>query len=399
MVKNILFLVTGGTPQIITETIWALACDKHNDEKWIPDEIHVMSTRYGLNEVRNKLLGKNKVLARLIEEYPQLINMKMEDCFLYCFKDNNANELEDLRTPEDNEFAANAICEKIRQLTSDDSVSLHVSIAGGRKTMGFYAGYALSLFGRSQDRMSHVLVDEKYERGNNFFYPSLKDDDFINDRDNKTIGLSRDAQVWLAKIPFVRLRGSLPKMSLIQNAGFSEAVHAINMASQPIRLRLDVKNQKVWIGDEYCELSSRDFAFYHWFLINKLEKKPDIIAPERNVIASVVNKNIYPEMLTLSQEYLRYYLPLKGVMGNDKVKEETLKYGMERSFFDERKTGILKEFKMKFGHDLADKIEIKNIARLQGTKGLSKEEKAKLQGKYALALDSSNIEIIDNFEN
>jgi CRISPR-associated protein (TIGR02584 family) len=35
-----------------------------------------------------------------------------------------------------------------------------MSIAGGRKTMGFYAGYALSLYGRAQDRMSHVLVEE-----------------------------------------------------------------------------------------------------------------------------------------------------------------------------------------------------------------------------------------------
>jgi CRISPR-associated protein (TIGR02584 family) len=28
---------------------------------------------------------------------------------------------------------------------------------GERKTMGFYVGYALSLFGRAQDRLSHVI--------------------------------------------------------------------------------------------------------------------------------------------------------------------------------------------------------------------------------------------------
>ena len=83
-------------------------------------------------------------------------------------------------------------------------------------------------------------------------------------------------------------------------------------------------------------------------------------------------------------------------MGNDQV-EETLQFGMERTFFDERKTAVLKAFKKTFGLDLANKIEIKNIARLRGTKGLSKEQKLALQGKYALELHDSNIEIIGSF--
>ncbi|MBF4102237.1 hypothetical protein INT80_01850 [Gallibacterium anatis] len=45
---------------------------------------------------------------------------------------------------------------------------MHVSIAGGRKTMGFFAGYALSLYGRAQDSLSHVLVSAEYEAIQNF---------------------------------------------------------------------------------------------------------------------------------------------------------------------------------------------------------------------------------------
>ena len=37
--------------------------------------------------------------------------------------------------------------------------------------MGFYVGYALSLFGRAQDRLSHVLVPPPYESRKDFFYP------------------------------------------------------------------------------------------------------------------------------------------------------------------------------------------------------------------------------------
>ena len=396
MSKNILLLVTGGTPQIITETIWALACDPQHNEQWVPDEVHIISTGYGLNEVKNKLLGKDKILTRMKNEYAQIANLRLEENFLHCFTDQDGNELEDLRTPEENEFAANLICEKIRHFSSDEKVSLHVSIAGGRKTMGFYAGYALSLYGRAQDRMSHVLVDEKFEKGINFYYPSKNENDFIIDRENKTIGLSKDAQVWLAQIPFVRLRTSLPEESLIKKANFSDVVNAINMASQPIKLILDVKQQKVIIGQKECELSSREFAFYYWFVKNKLNRADDIVAPEKGIVASSANKVIYPQMIKLAADYLSFYKPLKGFMGNDKV-EETLQFGMERTFFDERKTSVLKAFKKTFGLDLANKIEIKNIARLRGTKGLSKEQKLALQGKYALELHDSNIEFIGNF--
>jgi CRISPR-associated protein (TIGR02584 family) len=78
-------------------------------------------------------------------------------------------------------------------------VSLHVSIAGGRKTMGFYAGYALSLYGRAQDRMSHVLVDEKFEKGINFYYPSKNENDFLLIEKIKPSVFLKDAQVWLAQ--------------------------------------------------------------------------------------------------------------------------------------------------------------------------------------------------------
>ena len=47
MQKDILFLVTGMTPQIITETLYALAADPENNDKWVPTEIHVLTTAKG----------------------------------------------------------------------------------------------------------------------------------------------------------------------------------------------------------------------------------------------------------------------------------------------------------------------------------------------------------------
>ena len=393
MSKNILLVVTGMTPQIITETVWALACDPLNDAPWVPDEIHVLSTQDGLTQIRSRLFA-DQIFSQFQKTYPITANIQFDERYLHVIKNDLNEALTDLKTPEDNEYAANAICEIIRDFTAQDNVTLHVSIAGGRKTMGFYAGYALSLYGRAQDRMSHVLVEEKFETARDFFYPTI-DSSFVTDRFDKEWD-AKDAQVWLAQIPFVRLRTSLPEESLIKKANFSDVVNAINMASQPIKLILDVKQQKVIIGQKECELSSREFAFYYWFVKNKLNRADDIVAPEKGIVASSANKVIYPQMIKLAADYLSFYKPLKGFMGNDKV-EETLQFGMERTFFDERKTSVLKAFKKTFGLDLANKIEIKNIARLRGTKGLSKEQKLALQGKYALELHDSNIEIIGNF--
>ena len=167
MNRNILFLVTGMTPQIITETVWALACDLNKTDKWIPDEIHVLSTEDGLTQIRATLFDE-QVFAKLKSDYPVLTHTKFDKAYLHVIsKDGIA--LKDLKTPADNELAADMICQKVREFTQDDNINLHVSIAGGRKTMGFYAGYALSLYGRSQDRMSHVLVDSEFETAKGFY--------------------------------------------------------------------------------------------------------------------------------------------------------------------------------------------------------------------------------------
>ena len=128
----------------------------------------------------------------------------------------------DIRSVEDNTAAANAITTTLRQLSADNNSALHVSIAGGRKTMGFYVGYALSLFGRAQDRLSHVLVSDAFESIPDFFYPTP----YASTLNTRTGGIedSQNAKVTLAEIPFVSLRHGLPESLLKGNATFNETV-------------------------------------------------------------------------------------------------------------------------------------------------------------------------------
>lgn len=379
MSKNILLLVTGGTPQIITETIWALACDPQHNEQWVPDEVHIISTRYGLNEVKNKLLGKDKILTRMKNEYAQIANLRLEDNFLHCFTDQEGNELEDLRTPEENEFAANLICEKIRYFSSDEKVSLHVSIAGGRKTMGFYAGYALSLYGRAQDRMSHVLVDEKFEKGINFYYPSKNENDFIIDRENKTIGLSKDAQVWLAQIPFVRLKDAVKdKHQLKGEDSFSTVVHKINESFNDVKLKILVHSREVLINDKFVikNLAPREFAMLHWFADLRKKGFDGIVAPTKKINSKDIPPQEAKYIAQLSEQFKQYYEEFKNT--------EDIQLDVDKQFFESVKSLLNTALLGHLGLELAEKISL-----TQNKKGQP----------FYLNVKPENIEIIDRFKN
>lgn len=364
MNKNILFLVTGMTPQIITETIWALACDPSREEKWIPDEVHVMSTEHGLNQIRQRLI-KDGNFQKLITDY-QLPEIIFNASTMHSINDAESIPLEDLKSPEDNELAGDAICAKVREFTQQDNVSLHVSIAGGRKTMGFYAGYALSLYGRAQDRMSHVLVEDKYEAAINFFYPTPDETEFSITRDQKVIGPSKNAKIWLANIPFVRLRGSLPSSGLVQNAKFSEVVEAINLANQPASIKLIRKKRTLTLGDKVIKLPPREYAFYQWFAELALE--------EKGIIEAIVEgeQRDIPRLLELWKDD-KY----KNLINSINIEEFTF----DKAFFEQRVSRIKSLLVKELGHDFAKLITI----QLKDGPGSG----------YSLPLKPNQIEIIN----
>ena len=377
MTKNILFLVTGMTPQIITETVWALACDPKNNEKWIPDEVHILSTQDGLTQIKSRLFADG-IFNQFQIDYPQLSNIQFSDQELHVITNSENKPLTDLKTPDDNEDAANAICEKIREFTSDDQVTLHVSIAGGRKTMGFYAGYALSLYGRAQDRMSHVLVEEKFESARNFFYPTLESY-FVTDRFGKEWD-AKDAQVWLAQIPFVRLKDAIKdKHQLKGHDTFSDVVHKINESFNNVKLVIDLASQSITVNKKFyiSDLAPREFAMLHWFADIRKKGYEGIIAPRVN--ASSTKKISEDERLyleKLKQEFKPYYEAFKNT--------DEIIFDVDSKFFEGVRSHLKTSLEINLGLELAAKIAIKQEGRGQ---------------PFYLDVHPANIEIIDSFKN
>ena len=69
--------------------------------------------------------------------------------------------------------------------------------------MTFYLGYSMTLFARLDDRLSHVLVDERYENNRNFYYPTPYTHVIAGQLDSQKMD-AKEATVVLSKIPFIR---------------------------------------------------------------------------------------------------------------------------------------------------------------------------------------------------
>ncbi|HMU17522.1 MAG TPA: CRISPR-associated ring nuclease Csm6, partial [Thauera aminoaromatica] len=220
--RRILLAVTGLSPQIVTETLHALAIG--NDTPFIPTEIHLITTAEGADRARLALLSDRLGWFHRLRRDYALPEIAFDVDHIHILRAPSGALMHDIRSPADNLVCADFITEKVRELSADPDAALHVSIAGGRKTMGFFLGYALSLFGRPQDRLSHVLVSEPFENTWDFFYPTPYEN--IIETSGKKLVDARDARLSLAEIPFVSLRHGLPTALLDGSARFEETVGA-----------------------------------------------------------------------------------------------------------------------------------------------------------------------------
>ena len=333
--RRILLAVTGLSPQVVTETLHALATAE--GAPFVPTEIHLITTGEGRHRAELALLSNDPGwFHRLREDYglPE-IAFGLEN--IHCINNADGKPLDDIRSPADNEKLADLITATVRELTADDNAALHASIAGGRKTMGFYLGYALSLFGRPQDRLSHVLVNEPFESCWDFFYPTPYSK-VITTRDNKLVD-TRDAQISLAEIPFVRLRHELDPQWLDGDAPFSETVAAAQRALQPPELIIDIQHQRIRAGGIDIDLPPRELALYAVFARRLLNGEGPLPAPVKDA----------PDK-DWAIRFLEQYRAIRSNEADDTDRtEKALVKGMDGDYFSSTKSKLHKRLRKTLG--------------------------------------------------
>lgn len=265
--RRILLAVAGTTPQILTETLYALS---QSERPFIPTEVHVITTSEGAHRIRLQLLEEHTgQFHQFCRDYGLTGRIIFIPENVTVLHDASGQPLADIVSPDDNALAADQIISWLRHFTRDSECAIHACLAGGRKTMGFYLGYGLSLFGREQDRLSHVLVSSEFEGNRDFFYKppvprTLYASGMVGRRVDERPVSTADAQIWLAEIPFVRLRDGLPGELLKGKANYTEVVEAAQASLPDNSLVLDFARREAVCGGMPVKLPPREFAFYAW---------------------------------------------------------------------------------------------------------------------------------------
>ncbi|MFP4280027.1 MAG: CRISPR-associated ring nuclease Csm6 [Halochromatium sp.] len=366
--RRVLLAVSGLSPQILTETLYALAVA--TDPPFVPTEIQILTTVEGAERARLSLLSEDPGwFARLCRDY-QLPPITFGAAQIQLITDADGRVLDDIRELEDNACVADQLIERVRDLTADPDCALHVSLAGGRKTMGYYAGYALSLFGRAQDRLSHVLVAAPFEQSWNFFYPTPYSR--VIETQDKRLADTRDARVTLAEVPFVRLREGLPTRLLEGRASFGDSIAAAQRALEPPQLLIDLEQRCLQAAGETLRLKPAPLAFYALMARRR----------QQGLQAARWNSD------GLAAQYLHEYRRIVGAHSGDVERAEAaLADGISAEDFDQRRSRANQALTKALGAPLARPYLIQAEGRRPHTRyGLRIEPEAIRFGSIAEAV-------------
>ena len=186
--------------------------------------------------------------------------------------------------------------------------------------------------------MSHVLVSANYESHPQFYYPTpYPNTIYSHDKTNKPLD-TQQAEVVLADIAFVRLRHGLDKQLLEGKSSFTESVQRAQQALGPIKLFIKLQQWELMAHDIPIRTKPADMVFYYWILQNQISNQQLICCPSEGA----------PDK-GYAKSYLHYYCQLLGEMGNTERTQKTLKDGMSKSFFEQRKSRINRQIKDALG--------------------------------------------------
>lgn len=269
--KKTLLIVVGTQPQVITLAYHHLAFAR--TDPFLANEVFVITTGEGRDILVPMLLDKEHgYFTRLLKEYGiKKSAVLFDETHVRLIRDSNQTPLQDIATDIDNEQAANQIAEVVRELTLDQDRQLHLCLADGRKPMSFYAGYALSLFGRHQDELSQIIVNDELSGHPEFFYPPRNHRHLLLEDTDKVFNTAH-ANVVMGKVPFVRLRDHLP-VDVLENVCdcfvLGDVVNKTQRNLESVQLTLDCQSEQILINKEPLLLQPKPLAFLWWLALRR----------------------------------------------------------------------------------------------------------------------------------
>lgn len=276
--KNILVALCGITPQIVTETLYALIVLKKIDI----NEIWLVTTAKGRKQIIDQLLANGSgPYFQFIRDYLPTAEIAFNPNHILV-----ADDLGDITNATANEAFANRILQLVREKTADPETVLYCSLAGGRKTMSVYLALALQFFGRTRDRLFHILVQPAaFENNPAFFFPPSEPVE-IPGADGQPISTA-SVQIELVEVPYVRLRKQVAKLLNRSEITFAQLVtqtqNELAQAPEILPVEIDVPRQQIRIGRHKIHLSPIELALYLYFA-ERSRQRPESV-PLQNYTA------------------------------------------------------------------------------------------------------------------
>jgi CRISPR-associated protein (TIGR02584 family) len=251
--RKILIVSIGISPAVLTETVWALA---QEDAPWVPDQVIAITTRTGKTIIEKLLLcggGWNLLREALAKQ-----GIPIENTMAFGASDSirvigdGSRDFDDITTPEESAAAADFLLGVLRQYTEQPDTEIVLSIAGGRKTTSALMMSCISLLGRTQDRVCHVLANDEF---------IVKNPDFLFPKTQKE---KNAAKIQLCEIPFVRVRGWYEKKYAGVPPSYMTLVNrftqiAPNPANYP-SVTLDLNTGRCFVEKQTVRLTPSEFT-------------------------------------------------------------------------------------------------------------------------------------------
>jgi len=391
--KKILLALVGLSPQVITETLYAL----HQEGLGI-DEIHVITTRRGRDLTHAHLLASGEgMFHRYLFEYgiPQ-DSITFTPAHVHTVQDSRGVEIEDVATEEDNEQLLRLCLDLAFKLTTDDT-TVYFSIAGGRKTMSACLMVAAQLYGRPQDRIYHVLVSPEFEGSFNFFYPPRRSVPIELRDANGTpfVRETRHAGISLVHVPFFSIRDQLPASFFNEPCLNTSPLFLRMIRDDPYVLTVDFTFQKIIYRKREFTMMPAHFALYAFFIERKraCPRLPDLNGLKNLTVGGMENMahrptcrgctDCYLDFQGISNRQSHINAIYRRIVGLRPIAEmsDTGIVNLNAENFNSYKGKIRKDFERVFGLSGASRFTIEAWGRRPDT-------------RYGIPLDRDRIRVV-----
>jgi len=372
--KNILLAVTGLSPQVITETLYAL----HQNNRKV-DSIHVITTRYGKERLYADLLaGKSGYYFQYLEEYgiePSSIDFGHSN--VHVVSDEHGNEIPDIIRESDNEHLIKKCLELTFSFTSDPENCVLFSVAGGRKTMSSCLTLAAQMYGRKQDRLYHVLVSPEFESSKDFYYPPKKSRSVeLRDKNGQPFFKeTRYAEVNLIHIPFVSIREKLSPDLLTEPKDPATLMLAL-IKEDSYRLVVNLISRKIIYRTIELDLMPSRMALYAFFALQKKNCSKEVESCSDCTECFLDIQSIFEKQGEITELY-------RKVSGTRPLEEmsDTGIINLNADNFNMYKGKIKQDLLGRFGPYALKDLEIASVGSRPHT-------------RYGIGMDRSKIEIV-----